>query len=313
MNFKGKNYYAVILGASSGFGLATAKKLAKEGMNIVAIHRDFKSSMSEINKHFDEIRSNGVNLITYNANALSNETQDEIITELVETFSINKAKVRLLLHSIALGKLKLLTKTKKNDRRENKLLKLKNQISEKLGISSDELSQIITDMFEQGHYELYPIANSPEYDTNAFITETDIQNTIYAMGYSLLTWVNKLFNAGLFACDSRVVSLTSEGNSIAWKGYAAVSAAKAVLESILRSIAIEFAPYGIRANAIQAGVTITPALKKIPGNSHITAKAALRNPFGRLTRPEDVANVISLLCTREASWINGEIIRVDGG
>jgi enoyl-[acyl-carrier protein] reductase I len=43
------------------------------------------------------------------------------------------------------------------------------------------------------------------------------------------------------------------------------------------------------------------------------AQARLRNPFRRLTTPRDVANVIGLLATDEAAWINGEVIRVDGG
>jgi NAD(P)-dependent dehydrogenase (short-subunit alcohol dehydrogenase family) len=64
---------------------------------------------------------------------------------------------------------------------------------------------------------------------------------------------------------------------------------------------------------IQAGVTDTPALRAIPGHEQLVAQARLRNPFARLTTPRDVANAISLLCTDEAAWINGEVIRVDGG
>jgi NAD(P)-dependent dehydrogenase (short-subunit alcohol dehydrogenase family) len=64
---------------------------------------------------------------------------------------------------------------------------------------------------------------------------------------------------------------------------------------------------------IQAGITDTPALQAIPGSDHMKAGARLRNPFGRLTTPEDVANVIYLLSLDEAAWINGTVIRVDGG
>ena len=73
------------------------------------------------------------------------------------------------------------------------------------------------------------------------------------------------------------------------------------------------APHGIRCNVIQAGVTETPALAAIPGSNHLKAQALSRNPFGRLTRPRDVAAVIALLTRDEAGWINGEVIRVDGG
>ena len=100
---------------------------------------------------------------------------------------------------------------------------------------------------------------------------------------------------------------------MAWKGYAAIAAAKSALESIARAIAVEFAPYGLRCNVVQPGVTDTPALRLIPGHLHLKAAARARNPMGRLTTPPDVANVLFLLSTDEAAWINGEVIRVDGG
>jgi len=117
----------------------------------------------------------------------------------------------------------------------------------------------------------------------------------------------------LFSGDARVVSFTSEGNTKAWKNYAAVSAAKVTLEAITRNIALEYAPFGIRANCIQAGVTDTASLRMIPGSEEIKKHSLLRNPFNRLTLPEDVANVVYLLSKDEAAWINGTIIPVDGG
>jgi NAD(P)-dependent dehydrogenase (short-subunit alcohol dehydrogenase family) len=133
------------------------------------------------------------------------------------------------------------------------------------------------------------------------------------MGSSILCWSQALLKRDLFAEDARIFGLTSEGNGLAWKGYAAVAAAKVALESLSRAMAVEFAPYGIRSNVIQAGITDTAALQAIPGSAQLKAQARQRNPFGRLTTPRDVANVIYLLSTAEASWINGEVIRVDGG
>ncbi len=146
-----------------------------------------------------------------------------------------------------------------------------------------------------------------------YIEDEDMSRTIYSMGTSILTWTQELFKEGFFANDARVVAMTSEGNTTAWFGYAAVSAAKVALESVIRSIAVEFGPYGIRANAIQAGVTDTPALRLIPGYDQMKSAAHSRNPLGRLTLPQDVANFIYLLCLDEASWVNGALIRVDGG
>jgi len=162
-------------------------------------------------------------------------------------------------------------------------------------------------------YGLQGISTAPEYSADAFIEEEDLARTIHSMGTSLLGWTQRLRERRMFADDARVFGLTSEGNTVAWKGYAAVAAAKVALESVSRSIAVEMAHFGIRSNIIQAGVTDTPALRMIPGSGHLKAQAVTRNPFGRLTTPEDVANVIYLLSQPEAAWINGEIIRVDGG
>jgi NAD(P)-dependent dehydrogenase (short-subunit alcohol dehydrogenase family) len=69
----------------------------------------------------------------------------------------------------------------------------------------------------------------------------------------------------------------------------------------------------VRSNILQPGVTDTPALRLIPGSARMKAAARLRNPLGRLTTPADVADVICLLCTDEARWVNGALLRVDGG
>jgi NAD(P)-dependent dehydrogenase (short-subunit alcohol dehydrogenase family) len=125
--------------------------------------------------------------------------------------------------------------------------------------------------------------------------------------------VQELFERKLFADDARIFGLTSEGNQVAWRGYAAVAAAKATLESLARSIAVEYAPHGIRCNVIQPGITETAALAAIPGSDQMKAQARMRNPFHRLTTPIDVANAIYLLSLDDAAWMNGAVIRVDGG
>jgi NAD(P)-dependent dehydrogenase (short-subunit alcohol dehydrogenase family) len=81
----------------------------------------------------------------------------------------------------------------------------------------------------------------------------------------------------------------------------------------LPALAAEFGPHGIRCNVLQPGVTETPALQAIPGSERLKAHSRLRNPFRRLTTPPDVANVLYLLCLPEAAWINGTVIRIDGG
>ncbi len=257
--FENKKEWALILGGSSGLGLATAKKLAKHGMNICIIHRNSRLQEDEISLEFDKIKAEGIQFKSFNADAFKAEKRAEMISELQTLFD-GEGAIKTLIHSVAKGNLK--------------------------------------PMFSE---------DKPTLKTD------DFNLTINAMAISLYDWTKAIFDAKLFTKDSRIISFTSEGNSKAWQNYAAVSAAKVTLEAITRNIALEFAPFGMRANCIQAGVTDTTSLRLIPGHEKIKAHSLLRNPFKRLTLPEDVANAVYLLCKDEASWINGTIIKVDGG
>ena len=67
------------------------------------------------------------------------------------------------------------------------------------------------------------------------------------------------------------------------------------------------------ANSIRAGVTDTPALRKIPGHELMIAGVQQRNPSGRLTTPPDVARMIAILSLSASQWTTGNVIGVDGG
>lgn len=154
----------------------------------------------------------------------------------------------------------------------------------------------------------------PMYSENGpTLTDSDFKITFDAMALSLYEWTKALVEAKLFAEDTRVISFTSEGNTKALPNYSAVSVAKVALEALTRSMALEFAPIGIKANCIQAGITMTKSLSMIPGYEKIKENALKRNPNNRLTTPEDVANAVYLLTTDEAKWITGTVIKVDGG
>jgi NAD(P)-dependent dehydrogenase (short-subunit alcohol dehydrogenase family) len=306
MSFKGKNYWALILGGSSGFGLATAKKLSSLGMNICVVHRDRKGSMERIEPEFETIRKTGAKLVTFNLDGLSAEGRQTVLDQL--TPQMEGGKVRLMLHSIAFGSLKLIAPLPANAQQNQTTA-----LAAKLGVDAATVQKAVDELFDEGQSALTNVATPPKFNSEFLLSDEELATTIYAMGTSLCTWTQELFKRKLFAADARVLGLTSEGNETAWFGYAAVSAAKAALEAVSRSIAREFAPYGVRSNIVQPGVTDTPALRLIPGNAQLSAHAELKNPFGRLTQVEDVANVISLLATDEAAWINGTIIRVDGG
>ncbi len=301
-----RDQWAIVLGGSSGFGLATAQKLAEHGMSLCVVHRDRRGAMARIEPEFEKIRGAGVPLITFNTNALDPGKRDEILTELKGAMGAD-GRVRVLLHSIAFGNLKLIAPEKLTPS------STPDDLADRLGVSAERLKAAANELFEAGADGLHTLAERPNYPNRSYIDDEDLERTIYSMGTSVLGWAQTLLERGLFAEDARIFGLTSEGNEVAWKGYAAVAAAKVALESIVRSMAVEFAPYGIRSNVIQAGVTDTAALQAIPGSAQLKAQARQRNPFGRLTTPADVANVIYLLSTAEAAWINGEVIRVDGG
>ena len=304
-----KNWWAVIIGGSSGFGLAAAKKLAACGMNLCIVHRDRRSAMKRIEPEFEFIRQSGVEVLTFNLDGLSGDGRSRVLDELGEKLG-NSGGVRLLLHSVAFGNLKLLGPYPGSSAPGAARAK----IAEAAGLSSRRVDEIISNAFEEGYNAFYTLVDdASDYSNNQFLGSEDFSRTLHAMGYNIVEWVQDMLGRNFFAGDARVLGLTSEGNSVAWKGYAAISAAKAVLESVSRAMAVEFAPCGIRSNIIQAGITDTPALKAIPGSDRIRAQAVLRNPFGRLTTPEDIANVICLLCMDEAAWINGALICADGG
>ena len=300
------NSWALILGGSSGFGLATAQKLAETGMNLFVVHRDRRGAMRAIEPEFEKLRAIGAELKTWNVDAISPEKRDVVLAEVAEILG-DGGRIRVLLHSIAFGNLKLIAPEKVLARTAGPSL------AEKLGVDAEALTAAADELLLEGEDGLHSIARAPAYPDRSYLDEDDFARTILAMGTSLLGWTQGVFQRGLFASDARIFGLTSEGNEVAWKGYAAVSAAKVSLEALCRSIATEFGPYGIRCNVIQAGVTETPALAAIPGSDQLKAQARLRNPCGRLTLPRDVANVIYLLSREEAAWINGEVIRVDGG
>lgn len=152
-----------------------------------------------------------------------------------------------------------------------------------------------------------------EQESFGVLSVEDNQLTTYAMSTSLLDWARLLIKEDFFYHDARIIGLTSEGAHKYWDSYAAVSVAKASLESLSTYMAVELCKLGLKTNLIQAGITATPSLKRIPGSDKLLEMATKRNPMGRMTTPEDVANVIYLLCTDEAFWINGSVIHVDGG
>lgn len=111
----------------------------------------------------------------------------------------------------------------------------------------------------------------------------------------------------------KIMAVSSMGAVRAVENYTAVGASKAALESLVRHLAVELGPQKVNVNTISAGAVDTEALKKFPNRQQILDTALGRTPLGRLTTPEDVANVALFLCSDLASMISGQTVVVDGG
>jgi len=111
----------------------------------------------------------------------------------------------------------------------------------------------------------------------------------------------------------RIVAMSSLGAQRAMPAYGFIGASKAALEALVRALAQELGPRGIRVNTVSAGVVDTDALAYFPNRDELLADFARRTPAGPRLTPEDVANAVYLLCLPEASMINGHTLVVDGG
>ena len=255
------NEWALVLGASSGFGGAAAVEFARNGMNVFGVHLDRQATMPAVQQVIKEIKHCGREAVFYNMNAADAIKRNETLDDIQERFGPNSSNtVKVLLHSLAFGTLKPFIGKKVDD----------------------------------------------------VVSQAQMEMTVDVMANSLVYWVQGLVLRGLLKKGGRVFALTSSGGHSVLPSYGAVSAAKAALESHIRQLAMELGPLGITANAMMAGVTDTPALRKIPGAVKMLEVALAKNPGGRLTTPEDVAQAMVLLCQMGGGWVSGNVIGVDG-
>ena len=250
------NDYAIILGASSGIGLACAQSFAKRGIGVIGIY--LRKPQSHIELVLSDLNQHNVDIKFKKMNACNIEEAINLIKELSLTENI---RVKAFVHSLAFGTLK-------------------------------------------------PFISSGADDS---ITKKNIDMTLDVMASSFLYWSQEMFRVGIIKEGSQLMGMTSSGGRRVWGSYGAISMAKSGLESIGRQLAIEFAPYEIAVNMIQAGVTDTPALRKIPGYKDMISRVQSTNPRGRLTTPEDVAEVVAQIGISNHTWMTGNIINVDGG
>ena len=187
--------------------------------------------------------------------------------------------------------------------------------------NEDSRNQIINELKEQGNIRIKMFIHSIAFGTlksmignsEPALNKKNIEMTLDTMCNNIIYWTQDLFQNQFLKKGSQIISMTSAGGHKNWPNYGAVSLAKAGIESACRQLSLELAPYEVAVNAIQAGVTNTAALQKIPGNDDMVQNAIKNNPHKRLTKPQDIADFIEILISYESSWMTGNIIRIDGG
>jgi enoyl-[acyl-carrier protein] reductase III len=112
---------------------------------------------------------------------------------------------------------------------------------------------------------------------------------------------------------SSIIGISSLGSTRVLENYVLVGVSKAALEAVVRYLAVELAPRGIRVNAVSAGVVETGALEFFPNREKMIAEGLQRTPAGRLVEPDDVADAVCFLCSDAAEMVRGHTLIVDGG
>jgi len=111
-----------------------------------------------------------------------------------------------------------------------------------------------------------------------------------------------------------VVAISSTASWLAWDDSTHYLTSKAAINGLVRGIAYELGPRGVRANAVAPGTIRTPATAAELASPGVEAAEAAACPLGRVGEPADVAQAVRFLCDEErAGWITGHVLVVDGG
>ena len=250
--------WALVLGASSGFGEGVSLALARAGRNVFGVHLDRRATQPNVERITKEIEAAGSRPV----NAADDEKRAEALAAMASVLDAEgrRAGIDVVLHSLAFGTLKPFLAPEAGER----------------------------------------------------ISKAQMDMTLDVMAHSLVYWMQDLVAGGFLPEGSHVFAMTSAGGHRIWKSYGAVSSAKAALESHCRQLAVELVTRKIAVNAIRAGVTDTPALRKIPDNAAMIERCLAIHPAGRLTTPDDIARVIVALSRPDTVWLTGNVLGVDG-
>ena len=126
-------------------------------------------------------------------------------------------------------------------------------------------------------------------------------------------WMLSVAASRLMPDGGRIINISSPGSTWVLPAYFAVGVSKAAIEAVTRYLAVELGPKGIAVNTVSPGFVMTEALNAFPDQLGIRDIASRPTPAGRTITPEDVSNVVAMLCSSDAEMIRGRVIVVDGG
>ena len=126
-------------------------------------------------------------------------------------------------------------------------------------------------------------------------------------------WMLSVAASRLMPDGGRIINISSPGSTWVLPAYFAVGVSKAAIEAVTRYLAVELGPKGIAVNTVSPGFVMTEALNAFPDQLGIRDIASRPTPAGRTITPEDVSNVVAMLCSSEAEMIRGQVIDDDGG
>ena len=244
-----KNKTAIITGAGSGLGQATAVRMAEEGINIVVVDVNEKGG----NETVEMVKKLGVDSIFIKTDVSKAEEVKNYVDKTVEKF----------------GKI---------------------------------------DYF----FNNAGIAGSGKYFLDTAVEEIEKIVQINLMG--ALYGVRYVAEVMLKNGGGSIVNTASSAGVIGQDSVVTYSATKHGIAGLTKSMVAEYAKEGLRVNAIAPGPTETPMVKAFyEANPAMKENATKGIPQKRLGTPEEVAELVTFLLTSKAEYINGEVIRIDGG
>jgi len=162
-------------------------------------------------------------------------------------------------------------------------------------------------------FVIHAVAFAPARDLHGRVVDCSADGFQLAMRVSCYSLIEVARLAEPLMTGGAIVTMTFYGADKVVPQYGVMGPVKAALQGVVRSLAFELAPRGIRVHAVSAGPVRTRAASGIPDFEGLLADARARTPLGRLVVPDDVGALTAFLVSDGAAALTGDTVFVDGG